>query len=194
MPGQTPSQTVGPYFSMVLAHDDDGEVLVTDATAGQRVVLTGRLLDGDGAPVEDGLLELWQADADGRYRHPRDRWEDGPGADGFTGFGRSKTTFEGGTWRFLTVVPGRVALPDGTPQAAHWNLLVQARGMLGPLFTRVYLDEHAGLHEEDPVLAAVPADRRHTLVAVRDGEEDGVPVHRLDLRLQGDDETVFLDF
>lgn len=191
--GQTPSQTLGPYFSMILAHDDDGEEMATAATPGDPVVVTGRVLDGDGAPVEDALVEVWQADAAGRYRHPLDAGLDA--SDGFTGFGRSKTRFEDGTWRVRTIRPGAVPAPGGATQAPHLNLVVQARGMLGPLFTRVYFADQADQHADDPVLAVVPDARRATLVAQRDGDAPGdVPTFVFDVRLQGDGETVFLDF
>lgn len=193
--GQTPSQTVGPYFSMILAHTDDGEEMVTADTPGEHVVVTGRVLDGEGARVEDALLEVWQANAAGRYRHPLDDREEVALEDGFTGFGRSKTRFDGGIWRFHTVKPGRVPMPDGTLQAPHLNLCVQARGMLVPSFTRIYFDDEESANADDPVLANVPADRRPTLIAVGDADADGdVPTYRFDVVLQGDAETVFLDF
>lgn len=190
--GQTPSQTVGPYFSMILAPDDDGELLVTSTTPGQRVRVVGRLLDGERAPIEDGLVEIWQANAAGRYRHPLDAHDDVPLDDGFTGFGRSRTRFETGEFRFETVRPGPVPGPDGGLQAPHLNVIVQARGMLNPSFTRVYFPDEADANAADPVLAAVPEHRRWTLVAVQEEEAD-VPTFRFDIRFQGDDETVFLD-
>lgn len=191
---QTPSQTLGPYFSMILAHDDDGETLVTSATAGQQVVIVGTLLDGDRAPIEDGLVEVWQANAAGRYRHPLDDRDEVALDDTFTGFGRSKTRFEDGTFRFRTVRPGPVPGPDAGMQAPHVNVIVQARGMLNPSFTRLYFPEDTDAHADDLVLSSVPEDRRATLIALRDGEEGGVPRYRFDVRFQGDDETVFLDF
>lgn len=190
--GQTPSQTVGPYFSMILAHDDDGEVMVTADTPGERVLVVGRLLDGDRAPIEDGLIEVWQANAAGRYRHPLDTRDDLPLDDGFTGFGRSKTRFETGEFRFETVRPGPVPGPDGAPQAPHLNVIVQARGMLNPSFTRMYFPDATDANEADPVLAAVPEDRRPTLIAVQE-DSATVPTFRFDIRFQGDDEIVFLD-
>lgn len=190
--GQTPSQTVGPYFSMTLAHDDDGELLVSSTTPGERVRVIGRLLDGERAPIEDGLVELWQANAAGRYRHPLDTRDDVPLDDGFTGFGRSKTRFGTGEFRFETIRPGPVPGPDGRRQAPHLNVIVQARGMLNPSFTRVYFPDEADANAADPVLAAVPEHRRGTLVAAQEEAAD-VPTFRFDIRFQGDDETVFLD-
>lgn len=192
---QTPSQTLGPYFSMILAHDDDGEELVTAGTPGQHVVITGTVLDGDRAPIEDALVEIWQANAAGRYRHPLDQRDEVALDDGFTGFGRAKTTFEGGTYTFRTVKPGPVPMPDGRPQAPHVNAVVQARGMLDPSFTRIYFDDEAEANADDPVLGQVPVDRRGTMLAVRqDDAGSDVPTYRFDFVFQGDDETVFLDF
>ncbi|MBY5164254.1 protocatechuate 3,4-dioxygenase subunit alpha [Salsipaludibacter albus] len=190
---QTPSQTVGPFFGMALGREGD-EVLVDDDTPGERIRLEGRLLDGNGDPVEDGLVELWQADASGRYRHPLDDWDPPPStgdARGFTGFGRCPTAFETGAWAFDTIRPGAVADPAGGMQAPHLNLVVQARGMLDALFTRVYLDDEPA-NEADRVLQSVPAERRATLVATRQDGDDP-PTFVLDLHLQGPDETVFLD-
>lgn len=189
---QTPSQTVGPYFSMILAHDDDGEVLVTSTTPGEPIRVTGRLLDGQRAPIEDGLVEIWQANAAGRYRHPLDAREGVPLDDGFTGFGRSKTSFGTGEFRFETIRPGPVPGPDGELQAPHLNVIVQARGMLNPSFTRLYFPDETDANAADPVLDAVPEHRRWTLVAVQEEAAD-VPTFRFDIRFQGDDETVFLD-
>ncbi len=191
--GQTPSQTLGPYFSMRLATTDGDAVLAGPDTPGQPIVVTGRITDGNGDHIEDALLEVWQADADGRYRHPFD--DDRPVAadPGFTGFGRVKSAFEDGTWSVRTIKPGRVARPEGEGrQAPHLNLCIQGRGMLDPVFTRIYFDDEAEANATDPVLGAVPADRRDTLVATL--EEGDVPTYRFDIRMQGAGETVFLDF
>ena len=191
---QTPSQTIGPYFAMLIARDDTESVLAGPEVPGERIVLRGLLLDGEGEPIEDGLVELWQANSEGRYRHPTDTRDELPLHDGFTGFGRRKTDFETGAWSFVTVRPGQVPAADGTPQAPHVTLVVQARGMLNPSFTRVYLDDEEQANAQDPVLAAVPAERRHTLVATRVEDVEGLPCFELDVRMQGDDETVFLDW
>lgn len=193
-PGQTPSQTAGPYFSMILAHDDSGEQMATPDTPGEPIQVRGRVLDGDRQPVEDALVEVWQADAAGRYHHPLDEATEVRAAAGFTGFGRSRTRFETGSWQVRTIRPGAVLGPDDGTQAPHLNLCVQARGMLNPVFTRVYFDDEPEANADDPVLATVPADRRSTLVARTDPDADEVPTFRFDVILQGDDETVFLDF
>lgn len=190
---QTPSQTVGPFFSIILARDEAEAVVAGPDVPGERIVLRGRLLDGAGDPVEDGLLELWQANGAGRYRHPLDRRIDVPLHDGFTGFGRAETDFDTGGWSFTTVRPGPVPGPDGTQQAPHVNLVVQARGMLNPAWTRVYFGDEQAANEADPVLQRVPAERRPTMVA-QPVDGDGPATFALDLWLQGADETVFLDW
>ncbi len=176
--GQTPSQTVGPFFSFSLGRFDLTDVF-PDADPATKVTLTGQVLDGEDTPVPDAVIELWQADASGRF--PASRSDRG-------GFGRSCTDTDG-RYRFTTVVPGVVAAADGTPQAPHATLVVFARGLLRHAFTRVYLcapDDAAA--QADPVLAAVPPSRRHTLFA---HDDDGG--FRFDIHLQGPAETVFLD-
>lgn len=190
-PGQTPSQTLGPFFGMLLGRAAD-RVLVDDATPGERLVLSGRLLDGAGEPVTDGLVELWQANAAGRYRHPVDDRDELALDDGFLGFGRSATGSHDGTWSFTTVRPGRVPDGRGGMQAPHVSLVVQARGMLAPLFTRAWFGDDDA-NDDDVVLASVPADRRHTVVATRGEDRDGAATFHLDLHLQGEHETVFFD-
>lgn len=194
--GQTPSQTVGPYFSMRLAASDDDAVMAFRDTPGQGIVVTGRVLDGNGDPVGDALVEIWQADAAGRYRHPFDDDRPVAASERFTGFGRARTGFDDGVWSVRTIKPGQVAGPDGQGlQAPHLNVCVQGRGMLNPLFTRVYFSDEADANAADAVLAAVPADRRGTLVAEPETGSDGdVLTYRFDVRLQGPGETVFLDF
>lgn len=191
-PRQTPSQTIGPFF-----HDGLMEVGVDDldpeGAAGDRVRVEGRILDGDGEPVTDAMLEVWQADGVGRYRHPADgRAGDVP--DDFVGFGRVATDADG-AYAFATVAPGTVPGPDGTVQAPHLNVQLFARGLLNHLSTRIYFEGQPA-NDDDPVLAAVPEARRRTLVARRvdDGDDgDASRTYRFDIVLQGDDETVFFD-
>lgn len=192
-PGQTPSQTVGPYFSMVLAPDEAGGRMATADTPGEHVCITGVLLDGQGAPIEDGLIEVWQANAAGRYRHPSDDRADLPLDPGFAGFGRVKTAFGAGTFAVYTIRPGRVPGLDGGLQAPHLCVVVQGRGMLNPVWTRLYFGDEAEANAVDPVLAAVPADRRATLVAPQIAA-DPVPTFRFDIRMQGADQTAFLEW
>ena len=190
--GITPSQTVGPYFAFSLTSPKYGYTmlvandLVTPDTVGDPIRIEGRIIDGEGKPVPDAFLELWQADGAGRYP--------GHGArpnTTFKGFGRSESNAEG-AWSFRTVKPGSVAGPDGKPQAPHINVGVFARGILRRMFTRIYFSDEAA-NAGDPVLSLVPPQRRHTLIARRDGAVDGIPRYVLDIRLQGGEETVFFE-
>lgn len=189
--GQTPSQTLGPFFGMLLGRPDDA-VMADESVAGERIRVTGVVFDGDGTPIEDALVEVWQANPAGRYRHPVDDRDDLPLLDGFTGFGRCPTDHPTGSWSVVTLRPGRVPDDRGGLQAPHLSLVLQARGMLAPVFTRIYFDDEPG-NDDDAVLAAVPADRRHTLVASRGDDVDGLPTFHFDIHVQGADETVFLD-
>ena len=192
--GITPSQTVGPFFAYCLTpRGYDFPELVTDDlltedASGERIRIEGTVLDGDGQPVTDAMIEIWQADAQGRYAHPADR-RAVPNAR-FKGFGRAGTDGEG-RYGFTTVKPGPVPGPDGRLQAPHINVHVFARGVLRHMMTRIYFaDEPA--NDADPILALVPPERRGTLVARRDGQA-GEPTYRFDIRLQGEDETVFFE-
>ena len=182
----TPSQTVGPFFlDCLLRADARRTVLLRAGTPGDRVRIAGRVLDGDGAGVPDAMIEIWQADAAGRYRQlERDQT-----ADAFVGFGRCATDAFG-SFGFETLRPGRVAFDATRRQAAHINVAVFARGLLNHLFTRIYFADDPN-HETDPVLALVPAARRTTLIAQR---EASAARYRFDVVLQGDGETVFFDF
>jgi len=193
--GVTPSQTVGPFFKYGLTPDGKYDWndaftnnLITPDTSGERIHLEGRVFDGDGQPVPDAMLEIWQADAQGRFNNPKDNRALPNSA--FRGFGRCGTN-PNGDYAFDSIKPGSVPDPDGRPQAPHILLAVFARGMLMHLYTRIYLGGEAA-NATDPVLALVPQDRRATLIASRE-PGNGIPVYRLDIRLQGDNETVFFD-
>ncbi|MGY3609468.1 MULTISPECIES: protocatechuate 3,4-dioxygenase subunit alpha [unclassified Bradyrhizobium] len=193
--GITPSQTVGPFFKYGLTpngqydwNDAFTGNLVTPDASGERVRIEGRVFDGDGQPVPDCMLEVWQADSQGRFAHPQDK-RALPNTK-FRGFGRVGTDANG-AYAFDTIKPGSVPDPDGKPQAPHLLLAVFARGMLRHLYTRIYFGGEAA-NGSDPVLALVPSDRRATLIAQREGDSGNV-VYRLDVRLQGADETVFFD-
>ena len=193
--GLTPSQTVGPFFKYGLTpngaydwNDAFTNNLVTPDTSGDRIRVTGRVFDGDGKLVPDCMLEIWQADAQGRFSDPQDKRA--PPNSSFKGFGRCGTDANG-DYAFDTIKPGTVPDPDGKPQAPHLLLAIFARGMLLHLYTRIYFDGEAG-NAADPILALVPADRRATLIATRESGS-GNAVYRFDIRLQGDDETVFFD-
>ena len=193
--GITPSQTVGPYFKYGLTpngeyawNDAFTNNLVTSDTSGERIRVEGKVFDGDGAVVPDCMLEIWQADAQGRFSDPQDK-RALPNSS-FRGFGRCGTDAKGGYF-FDTIRPGIVPDPDGKPQAPHLLLAVFARGMLLHLYTRIYFDGEAA-NASDPVLALVPPDRRSTLIAARNGGA-GNAVYSLDIHLQGDNETVFFE-
>ena len=189
--GQTPSQTLGPYFTLRLYREGENVLAGTGADR-EHIVIEGRVLDGDGNIIEDALLEIWQASPSGRYRHPDDS-RDLPLDEGFTGFGRAISDFHTGQYRFETVKPGLVPDVEGAFQAPHISLIVQGRGMLNPVFTRIYFSDEEEANRDDLILRAVPAERRRTLVA--ELSDQGPPkVYRFDVQFQGDDETVFFDF
>jgi protocatechuate 3,4-dioxygenase, alpha subunit len=184
---QTPSQTVGPFFHFALPYEA-GPYLAGDKTEGERITIEGRVTDGDGLPVTDALVEIWQANAQGRYNHPEDT-QDKPLDEGFGGFGRAPTDEEG-VFRFYTVKPGAVPGLHNEMQAPHINISILARGVLKRMATRLYFADEAELNSVDPVLNLVPEERRATLIARR---ADDAPVYRLDIVLQGENETVFFD-
>ena len=188
-PGVTPSQTVGPFFSPALLREVQN-VLVTDATVGERIRIEGRVLDGAGNVVPDALIEIWQANSFGRFNHPRDR-RDLPLDEAFGGYGRAGTDDAGAYW-FETIVPGPVPFDEsGQLQAPHISVTVHARGMLNHAQTRLYFEGHAA-NDADPVLLLVPAARRATLLACR-SEDGSTVVYRFDIVLQGAGETVFFN-
>jgi len=194
---QTGSQTVGPFFSYALTPEAYGRTalctnrLTTDQTQGDRIRVRGRVLDGEGNPVADALVEIWQANAAGRYAHGEDGRDDVPADPAFRGFGRAGTDANG-AFEFETVKPGRVPGRGNTLQAPHINVIVFARGMLSHAYTRLYFEDEAAANEEDAVLASIEAGRRPTLVARRQ-ETGGGTVYGFDIVLQGDKETVFFD-
>ena len=191
---QTPSQTVGPFFAYGLTPQQYGYPLASIAGAsvapegedGEHIRIEGRVLDGNGEPISDAMIEIWQADARGRYAHPADPRSSN---SSFRGFGRTGTgTDPQHRFWFDTVKPG--AIGDG--QAPHVNVIVFMRGMLTHAYSRIYFSDEAEANASDPVLAAVPQARRATLVAEREEAPRGV-VYRFDIRMQGADETVFFD-
>jgi protocatechuate 3,4-dioxygenase alpha subunit len=186
----TGSQTVGPFFSLGLLYEAATRNILTQTnTEGERIRLEGRVLDGDGAPVPDALVEIWQANAHGRYNHPGDQ-SAAPLDPDFTGFGRAGTDENGYYW-FETVKPGRVAFNDQHQQAPHICVTVFARGLLNHLATRLYFaDEPA--NAEDVTLLCVPEERRATLLARR-AEAEGKVVYHFDIVLQGAQETAFFN-
>jgi protocatechuate 3,4-dioxygenase alpha subunit len=187
--GTNPSQTVGPFFHLGLTTEKGCVRCIAGPVAkGERILLMCRVLDDDGAPVPDAMIEIWQADAQGKYNHPDDTQE--KTADpACGGFGRMGTS-EGGSCEFETIKPGRVPGPGNVLQAPHLNLAVYARGILRQVYTRLYFAGDPA-NQEDSVLALVPKDRRETLMAVPDPARPGG--WRFDIHLQGQGETVFFD-
>lgn len=191
---QTPSQTVGPYFAYGLTPEQYGYALKSIAgpaltrsdTEGEHIRIEGRVLDGAGKPINDALIEIWQADAQGRLAHPAD--PRGSNAS-FKGFGRcgTGTDPENRFW-FDTVKPASI---DGR-QAPHISVTVLMRGMLLHAFTRIYFSDEAAANDKDPVLSQVPPERRETLLAQRTLTPAGI-VYRFDIHMQGPSETVFFD-
>jgi protocatechuate 3,4-dioxygenase, alpha subunit len=171
----TPSQTIGPFFHVAIPRAGEEQLVEPDAPGAVRV--EGRLLDGAGDPVADGLIEIWQASSDGRYDDPK-----------FNGFGRCATDAEG-HFGFITVKPGQVPQPGGLPQAPHINVSVFARGILHRLVTRIYFSDEEEANRGDPVLSSIDdLHARSTLVARRHDQ-----VISFDVHLQGNQETVFFD-
>lgn len=194
---QTASQTVGPYFAYGLTPEQyrydfaslaDG-AMASDDVSGERIRIEGVVFDGAGAPVNDAMIEIWQANAFGRYNHPDDRRDDRTLEPDFKGFGRVGTgTDSHNRFIFQTIKPG----PISAGQAPYLNVIVFMRGLLSHAYTRLYFSDEAAANAQDPVLSQVPEDRRETLVATRADTAVG-PVYRFDIHMQGDRETVFFD-
>jgi protocatechuate 3,4-dioxygenase, alpha subunit len=184
----TPSQTIGPFFHFALLNEDRSKLVAPDHPSAIRI--EGTVYDGVGEIVPDAMLEIWQADADGRYVHPSDDHEGPPPENDFFGFGRCGTDDEG-HYEFLTIKPGPVPDPDGRPSAPHIWVSVFARGLLKRVTTRVYFPDEEEANAVDPVFASIEdSDLRSTLVA-RPADEDGPLL--FDIRLQGDQQTAFFD-
>ena len=182
MSGQTPSQTVGPFFAYGLTPEAygyesiAGPDLTRSGTNGDVMKIRGRMLDGEGQGVPDAMIEIWQADGDGVY-----------GSQVFPGFGRSPTA-DDGSFEFTTIKPGQVSGRGNSLQAPHITVAIFARGMLNHAFTRIYFADEMEANAIDQILQSVPEDRQATLISRRD--DDG---YRFDIHLQGDQETVFFD-
>ena len=198
---ETPSQTAGPYVHIGtnpnwveitgVWEGDLGLVLVGPDTRGERILVKGRIFDGLGKPLNDALVEIWQADAAGLHNSPEERR--GRADPNFAGWGRQPTDRETGEFRFETIKPGRVPYVDGRPMAPHITVYVVARGINIGLHTRLYFGDEAEANAECPVLARIEhPGRRATLIAPR-SQEAGLPAYTFDLHLQGHNETVFFD-
>jgi protocatechuate 3,4-dioxygenase alpha subunit len=199
---ETPSQTAGPYVHIGLIprqagfdifETDLGGSLVGSQTKGERIRIEGRIFDGKGAPTKDVLVEIWQANAAGRYNHPADRQEDKPLDPQFRGWGRTGTDFETGLYAFETIKPGSVVGRRGhRAMAPHVNFWIVARGINIGLHTRMYFSDETDANAADPVLNIIEPERRETLIAQRE-KRGGQLVYVFDIHLQGDHETVFFD-
>lgn len=220
---ETASQTAGPYVHIGLAPGaagfrifdrELGWDIAGPNAAGERIRVEGLVIDGTGSPVKDVLIEVWQANAAGIYAHAE---SGGEVEDGFRGWGRVITDFETGEWGFDTVKPGPVrargrmvsgvaqrvrdshpdwqgrAQEDNVPMAPHLNLWIVARGINIGLNTRMYFDDEAAANAADPVLNLIEWERRRATLIAQRTVRDGTPVYRFDIRLQGEDETVFFD-
>lgn len=199
---ETASQTSGPFVHIGLAPQLAGlavfethfaNVLTNASTKGERIRIEGRVFDGIGTVLKDVLIEIWQANAAGKYAHPADR-QPGKELDAdFRGWGRGCTDFETGVYSFDTIKPGVVVGRNGRPMAPHINVWVVARGINLGLNTRLYFDDEGAANALDPVLNVIEWEaRRATLVAQR-ADRAGPATYRFDIRLQGEGETVFFD-
>lgn len=192
---QTPSQTIGPYFAYGLTPRQFGypanaiasNSTVSPGIAGDRIRVTGRVLDGAGDPINDAMLEIWQANSHGRYNHPADDRRDNLLEPEFRGFARVGTESDG-TYVFDTVKPGTI----GDGQAPHINLVVFMRGLLLHVYTRIYFADEAAANATDPALSSIEPSRRGTLLASREDTPGGA-IYHLDIHMQGDQEMVFFD-
>ena len=199
---ETASQTTGPYVHIGLApraaglqvfENNFGSVLTTAATQGERIRIEGRVFDGIGTVLKDALIEIWQANAHGKYRHPADQQAGKPIDKSFRGWGRSCTDFDTGVYSFDTIKPGAVMGRNGRLMAPHINVWLVARGINLGLNTRLYFSDEAEANSRDPVINLIEwTARRQTLLAQRE-DRDGQVIYRFDIRLQGIGETVFFD-
>jgi protocatechuate 3,4-dioxygenase alpha subunit len=187
----TASQTVGPFLHIGFDWLNTDN-LAAEGVAGERVVIEGRLFDGTGKPVSDGVIEIWQANSHGKYAHPEDQ-RDLPLEPGFRGFGRMPTDANG-VFRFTTIKPGRVPGAGGKLQAPHIVVSVFSRGVIKRLATRIYFPDESS-NSDDPVLNQVPAERRSTLIARKMPGRAGVLEWNIVIQgeANGHGETVFFD-
>jgi protocatechuate 3,4-dioxygenase alpha subunit len=196
---ETPSQTAGPYVHIGLApgaagfeiyKQELGWDIAGPNASGERIRVEGQVIDGMGSPIKDVLLEAWQANANGIYAHPE---SEGAVEDGFRGWGRVITDFETGEWGFNTIKPGSVADGASGVMAPHISLWIVARGINIGLHTRLYFEDETEANAKDPVLNLIEWERRRATLFAKRGERDGKTVYRFDIKLQGEDETVFFD-
>ena len=189
MADQTPSQTVGPFFSLGLIRGGEN-VLANSKTSGQPIIIRGYVYDGKGIGVPDAAIEIWQADAQGIFNHPDDpRYTKGD--PNFFGFGRAPTDDAGEYW-FKTIKPGAIAEANEERYAPYINVRVFMRGMLIQVYTRLYFWDETKANATDPVLSSIEAARRNTLLAVLQYGKD-IPTYSFNIHMQGKNETVFFN-
>ncbi|MEX1143230.1 MAG: protocatechuate 3,4-dioxygenase subunit alpha [Anaerolineales bacterium] len=189
MADQSPSQTVGPFFSLGLIRGCEN-MLVNSKTAGQPIMIRGFVYDGKGVGVPDAAIEIWQADGQGIFNHPDDPRHT-KGDPNFFGFGRAPTDDEGEYW-FKTIKPGAMPPARSETYAPYINVRVFMRGLLIQAHTRLYFSDETEANATDPVLSSIEAARRNSLLAVLQSGKD-VPTYRFDIRMQGENETVFFN-
>jgi protocatechuate 3,4-dioxygenase alpha subunit len=198
---ETASQTAGPYVHIGLIPGMAGfdifeknftNILTGPNTKGERITLEGRVLDGTGTPLRDVLLEIWQANAAGRYNHPADRSPGAIDAD-FHGWGRAGSDFETGLITFETIKPGATVDKTGRKCAPHVNVWIVARGINIGLNTRIYFSDEDAANAADPVLNLIEQPVRRSTLIARRSERAGKVVYDFTINLQGPDETVFFD-
>lgn len=194
---ETPSQTAGPYVHIGLTAnyaeingvypEDIGAAMLTDKTRGERIKISGRVIDGAGTPLRDAVIEIWQANADGLYNSPEEKR--GNADENFLGFGRCACDLETGVYNFETIKPGPVPFIDGRLMAPHITFWVVARGINLGLHTRMYFGDEQEANTSDPMLSRIEQQVRvPTLIAERKGD-----TYHFDIHLQGDKETIFFD-
>lgn len=195
---ESPSQTAGPFVHIgcnpnfiknnAQYAQDLGASLVNDHTIGERITITGKIIDGSNTPLRDAMVEIWQADYSGLY--PAINEHRGEADENFTGWGRGACDFETGEYTFETIMPGAVPFTDGRSQAPHISFWIVARGINIGLHTRMYFPDHAKANETDPVLGRIEHKVRiPTLIAHKTSDN----AYRFDINLQGENETVFFD-
>ena len=198
---ETASQTAGPYVHIGLIphqagfdifENNFGNAIAGPRTTGQRIRIEGRVFEGTGTPLRDVLIETWQANAVGRYNHPADT-QDKPLDPDFRGWARSGSDFETGIYTIDTIKPGVVPGRHGRPMAPHLNFWIVARGINVGLNTRMYFADEPEANAADPVLNLIELDVRRKTLLAEPVTRDGKLIYRFDIRLQGDNETVFFD-
>ena len=198
---ETASQTAGPYVHIgLIPHQAGFDIFTTNfdnaiagpRTTGQRITVEGRVFDGTGTPVRDVLIETWQANAAGRYNHPADA-RNKPLDPDFRGWARTGSDFETGIYTIETIKPGIVRGRRGRPMAPHINFWIAARGINIGLNTRMYFADEKDANAADPVLNLIELDVRRKTLLAEPARREGNIVYRFDIRLQGENETVFFD-